>query len=116
MPSGSNLNLPPPSGASGNALVTIPNPLGDTSTLCGLLLKILQVAATLAIPIMVLFLVYVGFQFVVARGNTTGLANAKRNLYYTVAGIGLFFAAWALAQIIGATLVSLGGSTFNTCF
>ena len=102
-------------GNSNTGPVSLLNPLGATSTLCGLLLKLLQVAATLAMPIMILALVYVGFKFVMARGNSTELTKAKNHLYYTVFGIGLFFAAWALAKIIAGTLALLGGGAFNTC-
>ena len=47
-----------------------------------------------------LFIVYAGFKFVLAQGNSAALERAKRNFLTTIVGIALFLGAWLLAQLI----------------
>ncbi len=66
-----------------------------------------------------LFLVYAGFLFIIARGNTEKLTTARHNLVWTIVGIGLFLGAWFLGQVIAATINSLqqgtGNPAINSC-
>ena len=103
-----------------NNTSSLENPLAGGSSLCDLLNALFSIAVQIAIPIAVVFLVIAGLKFVLARGNPTGLSQAKANLMWTLIGIALFFGAWFLAQVIARTLVELGsgsnGNNFNTCF
>lgn len=86
------------------------NPL-QVDTICKALKLFLTALLTLAVPVAVLFLVYAGFLFVWARGSKDGLAHAKNNFFWTVAGIAIFMGAWVLGQVIANTLGQLGGGT-----
>jgi hypothetical protein len=93
------------------------NPL-SVSSICGLIKKVLGAILALGIPIAMLFLVYAGFLFVIARGSPTGLQKAKDNLLHVVMGIGIFLGAWFLGQIIANTInaVQPGSvSGINSC-
>jgi hypothetical protein len=94
---------------------TLCDPLGAAS-FCDLIKSLLNILLAIGVPIAVLFLVWSGFRFILARGNTTELANARRNFFYVIIGIAVFLGAWTLATIIQATFQSLpGGSAIQFC-
>ncbi len=116
-PSQGNLNGSSPSnlnGSSPGSSGQLINPLNDTS-ICSLFKDVLHITIQLAIPVILLFLVYSGFQFVVARGNSAGLQKAKQNLFYTLVGIGLFLGAWTLASILVGTINTLQPNSVSSC-
>lgn len=65
----------------------------------------------IGIPIAVLFIVWAGFKFVLARGNAGKLDEARKNLMYTLIGIGIFLGAWLIATVIANTVNSLGAGS-----
>jgi len=85
------------------------NPLG-VSSFCDLIVVILNAALVIGIPIAVLFIVYAGFKFILARGNPAGLSEARSNFFNTLIGIAIFVGASLIAQVIVATLKQLGVS------
>jgi hypothetical protein len=94
---------------------TVSNPLGGINSFCGLIKAILTAVIQIGIPIAVLFIVYAGFKFVLARGNPTKLQEARMGLLYTLIGIGIFLGAWLIAMVIANTVNALGaGSGQNT--
>ena len=107
-------------GSIGGSTFQLQNPLGF-NTICGLVKAIFNALLALGAPIAVLFLVYAGFKFIIARDDTTKLKEARSNLVHVVAGIAIFLGAWVLGQVIAATINSLavaGGQpsvTGNTC-
>lgn len=117
-PTQSGNSLPTQSGnsaptQSGNSVVGIQNPL-KVDTICSALKLFLQALMTLAVPVAVLFLVYAGFLFVWARGKPQGLVHARRNLFYTILGIGIFMGAWLLGQVVANTLNGLAQGAGQT--
>ena len=67
----------------------------------------LEAVMYIGFPIAVLFVVYSGFLFVFAQGNSTELEKAKKNFLYTVVGVALFLGAIALATLIKGTIEQL---------
>jgi hypothetical protein len=63
-------------------------------------------------PVITVFIVYAGFLFVSARGNTETIKKAKENFMYVILGAALILGAWVLATLIGGTVSQLlgGGS------
>lgn len=115
-PSGSyNAGTPSGNSDAGCTPGTICNPLGNIKGFCGFIKALFVAVGTIAVPIAVLFLVYAGFLFVYARGSAEGLTKAKNNLFYTILGIAIFFAAWLLALAIGNTLSQFGVSVIGSC-
>lgn len=91
----------------GNVGVRLVNPLGTTSVQ-DFLIEILNIVTDLIGPVVViLMLVYVGFLFVTARGNTTQISSARTALLWTVVGALILLGAKAIALGIQATVAAL---------
>lgn len=106
-----------PNGSTGVApgsFGKLDNPLAATN-FCVLIKTILDAVLIIGMPIAVLFLVWVGFSFILAQGNPEKLKDAQKNFLNTVIGIAIFLGAWAIAKIIAATLQGLGVSAVNEC-
>lgn len=86
--------------------VELRNPL-QFDTITGFIEALLRSIVYIALPIISLFIVYAGFQFVTAQGNTSKLEAAKKNFLYVIVGALLILGAWALAQLIGNTVNEL---------
>ena len=93
----------------GNGTFTLCDPLG-VKNFCDLVKALLNIVLAIGVPVAVLFLVWAGFRFILARGSQTGLEEAKRNFYYVIIGIAIFLGAWTLATIISATIQTLDNS------
>lgn len=109
VPGGNTGYSPQPSGT-----FSVENPL-RVSNFCDLLRVVLNALILIGLPVAVVFLVLVGFQFIIARGDPTGLTTARRNLLNTVIGIAIFLGAWTIAEVIKATLQALGVTGFGSC-
>ncbi len=96
-------------GGGGGSTGTLINPL-NANSVCGFLKDVLNIVMQIAMPIALLFLVLAGFQLVAARGNPEALTKARKNLIYTIIGIGLFLGAWTLALVLANTINALGSS------
>jgi len=93
------------------------NPI-NVGSICGLMKKALDFILAIGSPVAALFLIYAGFQFVVARGKPEALKKARTNLVNVVLGIAIFMAAWLLGQVIANTLKSISPtniSSINSC-
>ncbi len=84
------------------------NPIGF-GTLSEFLEGILGVAIAIGFPIIVLFIVYIGFRFVQssATGDTEGLKNAKKNIFWAILGALILLGAQALSFAIQGTVEGL---------
>ena len=69
----------------------------------------LKVLVMIALPIIGFFIVFSGFQFILAQGNEGKLKNAKQNFVYVIIGAALVLGAWVLATLLGATVSQLVG-------
>lgn len=93
---------------------SVQNPLA-VSNFCDLLKIVLQALLILGLPVAVIFLVLAGLRYIIAYGKPEAITLANKNLMYTVIGVAVFLGAWTIAQIIKATLVSLGVGGFGSC-
>lgn len=73
--------------------------IGPT-TFEGLLVAILNAFIVIAIPIIVLFIIYSGFLYVTAKGNAEQLQQATRSLTYSIIGAVIIIGAVAIAEVI----------------
>lgn len=83
------------------------NPLGSTTSLPLLIHDVLTKALQVGIPIIALAIIYSGFLFVFARGNSEKLTKAKDTLLYTLIGAAILLGSWAIATIIKSTVLAL---------
>lgn len=84
----------------------IVNPITST-TIVGLIEKILKGVIKIGMPILVLAIIYSGFLFVSAQGNSEKLSEAKRALLYTLIGAAILLGSWGIAQLITETVKAL---------
>lgn len=108
-----------PSAPSGNSTCTgascsLQNPL-KVSSFCDLLKVALDAVLIVGLPVAVLFLVLVGFKFILAQGNPGEIGKAQKALLNTVIGIAIFLGAWTIAKIIATTLALLGVPGLGSC-
>lgn len=95
--------------ALARAQTTFNNPAKDT-TIQQFISDFLVAVVQISLPILTLFIVYAGFQFVIARGNPDALAKAKKNIVWVVLGAILILGAWVLASLIASTASQVLGS------
>lgn len=88
---------------SGGGLV---NPI-NTCDLATFLARLLQLVARIAFPIIVLFIVYIGFLFVSSQGNPEKLKEARGYFVWAVVGALLILGAEALSYAIRETVRQL---------
>lgn len=86
---------------------TIENPLKNADTLSGLIKTILTGVIKIGIPIITLAIIYSGFLFVSAQGNSEKLGEAKKALLYTLIGAAILLGSWAIAQLVSDTVLAL---------
>ena len=89
---------------------TIDNPLSADSLFC-FLKDTLDIFLTIGIIIAVLFMVYAGFLFVTARGDTAQLTTAKKAFLGAVIGTAIIMGVWVIAQAIVGTVNAIRPDT-----
>ncbi len=82
------------------------NPI-SSQTINQLIKNILEGALKIGLPIITLAIIYSGFLFVSAQGNSEKLGEAKKALLYTLIGAGILLGSWAIAQLIVDTVKAL---------
>ncbi len=88
----------------------IQSPLNPAfSTIPGFIAGALKVLVQVSLPIISLFIVYSGFLFVFARGNTEKLSQARTNFLYVIIGALLILGAWLIASLLSSTVTQLTG-------
>ncbi|MDD4988817.1 MAG: pilin [Candidatus Pacebacteria bacterium] len=97
----------PNSGKGCDSSGGLKNPLGNTCDLYQLFAKILKIAEQIGAIIIVLAIIYSGFLFVKAQGNSEELETAKRAFLWTVVGAAVLLGATALSAIIQNTINQL---------
>lgn len=84
---------------------TIKNPLGeDLKDIPSFIKKMIEIILTVGVPILVLAIIYVGFKFVEAQGNSDKIKKAKESLWNTLIGGALLLGAFVIAEAIGKTV------------
>ena len=83
------------------------NPLNGISTLDQFLKAILDGVIQIGTIVLIMMLVYVGFLFVAARGNSEKIQGAKSALVWTVIGGLVLLGATSIQLVISGTVNSL---------
>ena len=91
---------------------TLKSPI-KAESIQALLNDILDIVVAVGAPIVVFFLVYVGFLFVTARGNVETLKTAKNALLWTFIGGLILLGARGLSSVICGTIDTISNQT--TC-
>ena len=93
-------------GSSKVIAATLENPL-QVGSITELLSAVLDIIAQIALPIVVLAIIYTGFLFVKAQGNEEKLAEAKKALLWTVVGAIVLLGASVFSSAIEGTVESI---------
>jgi len=95
-----------------NITTKIQNPLGDNvSDIPSFIKEIINIVLYIGIPIIALAIIYTGFLFVQAQGNSEKLTRAKNSLVYTLIGAVLLLGAFVIAEAIGKTVEDIKRTT-----
>ncbi len=89
----------------------IENPLGHDFEFIDFLRKLFSNMVKIAIPFLVIFIIYSGFLFVEAQGNEEKLAVAKKNFLYVIIGATLILSAWMIANALKGTVQQIEQDT-----
>ena len=98
-PRGSGPAAPENAAPPGDLSYSLKNPLAFDS-LEGFIVAILNVIIVIATPIVVIFIILAGFQYVTAQGNAEKVKKATLALTYAIIGGVLIIGAVAIAEII----------------
>src|SRR3989344_4821921 len=81
------------------------NPLKGINSVPEFIKVLLEGVLKIGIPIVALALIYCGFLFVAARGNTEKLTKAKDAFLYTLIGAAILLGSWAIARLLLETVI-----------
>jgi len=100
----------PTTGGGTNITSSIDNPT-NVDTISEFIIAIIDAVMIVGIPIVVLAIIYTGFLFVKAQGNSEELTKAKKALLYTLIGGSLLLGAFVIANAIQATVDDITKTT-----
>lgn len=100
---------PPDTGSDQN--ITLINPLNAGISLESFLVNILQFIVRIGAIVIILMVVFVGYKFVAAQGNSTKIEEARTMLLWTIVGALILLGAEAIAKGICATVQALSNGT-----
>jgi hypothetical protein len=100
------VGVPPP---QTTIQASIPNPLLNTNgTLLSLITDIInKIVMPIAAVGVVAWIIWAGFQFVIAQGNPTEIGKAKQNLLWSLVGAGILLGAVGISSVLTATINAL---------
>lgn len=106
LPDGGGANLPDGSGSNSTNISTkINNPLGsELDTIPKFIKAIVEIVIYIGVPIIALAIIYTGFLFVAAQGNSEKITKAKKALMYVLIGAALLLGAFVIANAIQTTV------------
>ncbi len=85
------------------------NPLGSNNkTIPDFLLKVIDILLVFLTPIIILYIMYAGFLFVTARGNTEQISTARSALLWAIVGGVIVLGAKIIISVIEGTVKGLG--------
>lgn len=90
----------------------INNPLGVDLDIVEFIGQLFENFVKVALPFLVLFVIWAGLQFVLARGNEEKLSDAKKNLLYVIIGVAIVFGAWGIANLLSGTVDQFEAANF----
>lgn len=90
--------------------ITVNNPLTGVNSINEFLERIIELALKLGIPIIALMIIYAGFLYVTARGDTGKIKTAHKAFLNAIIGAAILLGAWVIVQIIDGTIDAITGS------
>lgn len=95
-------------GSVAYAETKLENPLNaNLTTIPQFIEGFLKAIVMIALPLITVFIVYAGFKYIAARGNSSKISDAHENFKWVIIGSILILSAWILATLIGGTVTQL---------
>ena len=82
------------------------NPL-KVDTIAALLAAVLDIVVQVGLVVIVFFVIFAGFKYVTARGNTSEIAKAHQALLNTLIGAAIVLGSYAIAKALENTVSQL---------
>lgn len=89
----------------------INNPIAGIDSLPAFIEAILNFVLIVGVPIVALAIIYSGFLFLSAQGNSEKLTKAKKALMYTLIGAALLLGSYVIASSIKGTVDEIRSTT-----
>ncbi|MEK7184795.1 MAG: hypothetical protein AAB683_01515 [Patescibacteria group bacterium] len=83
------------------------NPL-KVGSIEGVIFLAVDIAIYIGVSFAILAIIFVGFKFVMARGDQTALKNAKEWFMYIIIGLAILISARVTVEIVQNTLIKSG--------
>jgi|ERR1035437_583486 hypothetical protein len=102
-------------GTAAGGQTQLPNPI-KAGSIQDLIYLIVSIVTYIGMILAILALIWVGFKFVAAQGNSEKLTEARRQFMYVVIGVAILIGAAAITDVVKTTLTSAGvvNSSFFT--
>jgi hypothetical protein len=100
----------PASASNSNSapVTTLTNPLKGVNSISDLILTFMKIVSYMAVILGVIMLMWVGLQFVMARGNPEEIKKRSNQLLWIVIGIGVILGSTLLVNLVINTLQATG--------
>lgn len=107
-PGNTSPSSPSSSGGTSYTPVKIDNPFNGGNNLLTLIKDILsKIVMPIASVAIVVWIVWAGFQFVLAQGKPGDIDEAKQNLLWSLVGAGILLGAAAISAVVETTVKAL---------
>ncbi len=93
-----------------NSGQTLPNPLGEGTTITGLITRIAGYLFGISLSVAVIMILYGAFQMLTSAGDPKKFQDGKKTIIYALIGVGVVVIAGGLPVLIG-NLLTGGNST-----
>lgn len=93
--------------AAAFAQYTNPIKIPGINTIPDFLFMIVELVFLIAMPIVVMFIIYAGYQFVTSGDNESKLARAKLNITWALIGAAVLLGARVISEVIQRTIMEL---------
>jgi hypothetical protein len=113
VPGTGNTNTQPPQQPAPQGTFTLTNPL-KVNSIGDLVKNFVDIFSTVVIILAVLTLIWVGLQFILARGDVAKMKELKEWLLWIVVGIAVVISARLIVDIVINTLSATGTIDANT--
>lgn len=104
-------DIPPPSGNPTSVSGKLKNPIPNVESLEEFIGVILRGVIKIGIPLVVIMIIYSGFLFVTALGNSEKLSKAKDALVWSMIGTAVLLGSWAISELIIDTVTTITDET-----
>lgn len=88
--------------------IAVKNPLGDKKEIKDIVAAILKIIAEIALPIVIVMVIYSGFLYVIARGKPEAIAKAHKSLTWTLIGAAILLGAQLISTVLIETISNIG--------